>query len=178
MREEVLTQFYKTCRFEIRFLYTMPPDGQTRGTLAMDPESLLFLYNLRSEDLLILRNLRLVFGFYSGRVINFRRVIQHYVNVDVALASEKAGAKIVTQSGSHSHELPLVNGYFARTALIRGRHPALNNCQSQLLIDIRDAIRGVLGPVEPDQLKIGDLLKLVGRVEGVLRDTAERIKWW
>ena len=175
MREEVLSQFYKNCRFEMRFLYTIPPEGQTRGTLAMDPESLLFLYNLRAEDVLILRNLRLVINFYSGQVLKFDRVIERWASVDVTLASEKAKAKVV--SLIDDTVLPLL--YNDR----RGRggqlnHIRINSCQGQLLTDIREVISGVLGPVVPGQLKMTDLWKLVGKVEGVLRDTAERIKWW
>lgn len=50
----------------------------------------------------ILRNPRLVLNFYSGQVIHFKPVIQHYISIDVTLASAEAGANIVVQLAGRS----------------------------------------------------------------------------
>ncbi|KAI5359875.1 hypothetical protein Slin15195_G117350 [Septoria linicola] len=59
MKEEVLAQFYKSQTFELRFLYIKPSAHCTKGTMIVDPESLLFLYGLSTSNLALLRNLRI-----------------------------------------------------------------------------------------------------------------------
>lgn len=43
---------------------------------------------------------------------------------------------------------------------------------------VEEAVKKILGGVRHDQLKMSDLLGLVGAIEGEMRAVAERIKWW
>ncbi|GIZ44264.1 hypothetical protein CKM354_000746700 [Cercospora kikuchii] len=166
MREETLALFYKTTQFRLTIQFLPPAPGETRLTMRMAPESLLFLLNLREKDLALLRKLLLDIDDMSDNDFDSWTVI----DATLPTSSEPAKFQYDPQGYGVLHVLNTMEAY--------GEEWRVRDCQDQLLQDIEAAVREVLDTVTPRKLTLAHLTRLVSKVERVCWDTADRIKWW
>ncbi|KAI5359872.1 hypothetical protein Slin15195_G117320 [Septoria linicola] len=166
MRDKVLTEFYKTIRFEIHFNLIKPRRGSSQCRISMDTGAMVFLLNMRSEDVAIVRHLQICLIGKQGEGRRARSFQWARINVDLADYERPARVDDATKCTDYALYLHAEDHWW------NDKQPY----QHKVVEDIVEVAEKRLGPVKQYQLKVADLMRLVTPIENVLTATAEKYK--